>query len=221
MSCTLEESFTILLSQLKLINNHPFSLLEMLEVKQKLYIFTGPDSLPGGVCSHDRAIYYYLHSIFQPELLPGIECQNLEACIDRQTGVFMGEKAQVKKSLHKSNRMSLCHSVCLYQKISPTAEPIWFSFTMWLPLDPVRFITILGNCTLNLPREIDPQPKMTLPPNFFFFLLITKVEIGGWVDVSPTKNAPRGLMGFIHYCYCILVGTKKHMQTMNQWGCAF
>ena len=87
----------------------------MLEVKQKLYIFTGPDSLPGGVCSHDRAIYYYLHSIFQPELLPGIGCQDLKACIDRQTGVFMGEKAQVKKS----NMMSVLVSVCTKRSRQP------------------------------------------------------------------------------------------------------
>ena len=34
------------------------------------------------------------------------------------------------QSLHKSNKISLCESVCLYLKISLTAKPIWLFFTV-------------------------------------------------------------------------------------------
>ncbi len=60
----------------------------------------GPDALPGGVCSHRRAYFYYLHSIREPDLFPSIACASVEDCnlgitLPDQPGAFMGEPAQV------------------------------------------------------------------------------------------------------------------------------
>ena len=63
--------------------------------------FGGPDALPFGICSHRRSTYYFLHSIWEPELFPSMECSDVEACSDdkvisNDVVAFMGEQARVR-----------------------------------------------------------------------------------------------------------------------------
>ena len=57
---------------------------------------------------------------------------------------------KLKLSL-KSNRIYISVSVCMYRRISLTAEPVWFPFTFQYALK--RIITIFGE-GITLPREI-------------------------------------------------------------------
>ena len=57
--------------------------------------------------------------------------------------------------------VSVCVFVFVYQRISLTAEPIWFSFTRCFSRVIGRFITILGEGTTTLQREITP-PQVPL-----------------------------------------------------------
>jgi len=59
----------------------------------------GQDAMPGSVCSHMRAVYYYLHSIREPSLFPSQSCLTVDLCnqeevADSATVSFMGESAQ-------------------------------------------------------------------------------------------------------------------------------
>ena len=61
----------------------------------------GPDALPGGVCSHRRAYFYYIHSIREPSLFPSFACTSLDDCglgvaQPELPGTYMGETAQVQ-----------------------------------------------------------------------------------------------------------------------------
>jgi len=58
----------------------------------------GIDALPGGTCSHVRALLYYLHSIREEFLFPSITCSTVETCnqemVEGDTVVaYMGERA--------------------------------------------------------------------------------------------------------------------------------
>ena len=53
-------------------------------------------------------------------------------------------------------------SVCLYRRISLTAKPIGFSFTWIVSYVPGRFITIWGEGTTTLPREITKKNRLFL-----------------------------------------------------------
>ena len=52
-----------------------------------------------------------------------------------------------------------CLSVCLFRRISLTAEPIWFSLTGYFSQVPGRFITILGE------YHRSPQRNRQIKPN--------------------------------------------------------
>ena len=52
-----------------------------------------------GLCSHRRSIYYFLHSIREPELFPAMSCATVEDCnsemvTDSSIIAYMGELAQ-------------------------------------------------------------------------------------------------------------------------------
>jgi len=58
----------------------------------------GIDARPGGLCSHRRAIYYFLHSIWEHNLFPSMTCQEVEMCNNEITNseevvAYMGELA--------------------------------------------------------------------------------------------------------------------------------
>ena len=72
----------------------------------------GPDALPGGVCSHRRAYFYYLHSIREPSLFPSFACSSLDDCTlgavhPELLGAFMGESAQVCMEQHRYSKLLL------------------------------------------------------------------------------------------------------------------
>ena len=51
-----------------------------------------------GLCSHRRAVYYYLHSIWEPALFPARACASVEECNmevveDAEVVAYMGEAA--------------------------------------------------------------------------------------------------------------------------------
>jgi len=61
--------------------------------------FGGPDALPGGICSHRRSTYYFLHSIWDPELFPSKACSDVDTCHDEIPSsddivAYMGHRAQ-------------------------------------------------------------------------------------------------------------------------------
>jgi len=58
----------------------------------------GIDARPGGLCSHRRAVYYFAHSIREPQLFPSVPCPSVEECNQEiasgdQTAAFMGEQS--------------------------------------------------------------------------------------------------------------------------------
>jgi len=58
----------------------------------------GIDARPFGLCSHRRAVYYYLHSIWEPALFPARACASVEECNmevveDAEVVAYMGEAA--------------------------------------------------------------------------------------------------------------------------------
>jgi len=57
----------------------------------------GFDARPFGVCSHGRAVKYYLHSILEPQLFPAETCATVEDCnnqvVDAKGTAYMGETA--------------------------------------------------------------------------------------------------------------------------------
>jgi len=58
----------------------------------------GIDARPMGLCSHRRAVYYYLHSIWEPSLFPSRTCASVEDCNmetvdDSEVVAYMGETA--------------------------------------------------------------------------------------------------------------------------------
>jgi len=57
----------------------------------------GQDALPGGVCSHDRSVLYFLWSIIDEDLFPSQICTSVERCNNEEsegpTVAFMGEPA--------------------------------------------------------------------------------------------------------------------------------
>jgi len=58
----------------------------------------GIDARPFGLCSHRRAVYYYLHSITEPQLFPALTCATVEDCNnqvvnDSAVRAYMGETA--------------------------------------------------------------------------------------------------------------------------------
>jgi len=60
--------------------------------------FFGIDARPGGLCSHRRAIFYYIHSIWEPSLFPARTCASVEECNmevvdDTEVVAYMGESA--------------------------------------------------------------------------------------------------------------------------------
>ena len=59
-------------------------------------------------------------------------------------------------SLYKSNRMSLCVCVCLYLRISLTAEPMLMFLLCSFSWVLGRFITIVVENTSTLPRVVTP-----------------------------------------------------------------
>ena len=76
-----------------------------------------------------------------------------------------------------------------------TTGPIWFSFTVKLFIGPRRFITILGEDTFILLKEIDSKK---IPPQNFFknFFLKLKCNVGGYLNPSPfSSSALRRLQG--------------------------
>ena len=51
-----------------------------------------------GLCSHRRAVYYYLHSIWEPVLFPSRTCASVEDCNmetrdNSEVVAYMGETA--------------------------------------------------------------------------------------------------------------------------------
>jgi len=74
----------------------------------------GIDAMPGGVCSHRRAIYYYFHSIREPWLFPSMSCDPVENCnqeISSTTEIsgYMGE--QSTGSWDGVNRQMFYHKI--------------------------------------------------------------------------------------------------------------
>ena len=78
--------------------------------------------------------------------------------------------------------MSLCVSVFLQSKISLTAEPIWYSFTMQLLIGPAKVITFWG--------RIPPHFQEKSPPKIFYFFLF-KLNLILGCDYHPSPRAPR------------------------------
>jgi len=57
----------------------------------------GIDARPFGLCSHRRAVYYYLHSIWEPNLFPSMACSTVEQCNmeeveNTEVVAYMGEE---------------------------------------------------------------------------------------------------------------------------------
>ena len=50
-------------------------------------------------------------------------------------------------------------SVCLYQRISLTAEPIWFFFTMYLLIGPGNVYNYFGGEYHHLPKRNHPEKR--------------------------------------------------------------
>ena len=61
----------------------------------------GPDALPFSVCSHNRAMYYFFHSILNTDLFPSQICSNVTNCNQHEVAsenilAYMGDASQVK-----------------------------------------------------------------------------------------------------------------------------
>ncbi len=79
------------------------------------------------------------------------------------------------------NKVTGCLSVCLYQRISLTAEPIQFYFTRQLLIGPGMVYNYFGKVITALPIEIVPKKL--------------KLKIGLSNSASPSTSALRGLLG--------------------------
>ena len=76
--------------------------------------------------------------------------------------------------LYKSKRMS----VCVYRRISLTAEPIWFSFTMQLLIGPVKVYNYFGGGYYHLLKRYCLQKKITTTTKIQLKLKLRKSSIG-------------------------------------------
>ena len=65
--------------------------------------------------------------------------------------------------------------VCLYQRISLTAEPIGFSLTRSLLIGAEKVYNYFGGGFHTLPREIFPRKKLNTPPKNFCFTFSFKI----------------------------------------------
>jgi len=59
----------------------------------------GQDALPGGACSHCRAVLYFLHSLREPDLFPSQACSTVDDCnwewvSDPAIIAYMGERGE-------------------------------------------------------------------------------------------------------------------------------
>ena len=87
----------------------------------------------------------------------------------------------INSTLSPLNLDYICWSVVHYQRISLIAEPIWFSYSMWILVGlVVRFLTILGEGTTALQREIATIKED--PSNKISSLFSLKLKI--WRDLS-------------------------------------
>ena len=71
-----------------------------------------------------------------------------------------------------NNKRFVCLSVC---RISLTAEPIWFSFTVELIMGPEKVCNYLVEGIATIPREISPGCNNSPPKKFDLM-------------ISPLKN---------------------------------
>ena len=72
-------------------------------------------------------------------------------------------------------KQDLCLSVCLYRGISLTAEPIWFSFTMWILnlIGPGKVYHYFWVGYHNMPKRNRPRNSPT--KKFLIFRFKTKI----------------------------------------------
>ena len=99
-------------------------------------------------------------------------------------------------------------SVCLYRRISLTAEPIWLLFIMYLPISPGKVYSYLGAGYIHPHQRNRPQKKIN--PNHNQAKIENRNE-----STSPTPIAPRDLLGaqallYLYYaarfiCLCIKI----------------
>ena len=115
------------------------------------------------------------------------------------------------QSLYKTNSMSICVSVCLYRRISLTAETIWFSFSMQFLIGPGKVINYYGKDKLSIKRL---PPKIT-----FLFLFKTRIKNGGGKNSSPPppylkcSNMPLGAYPLV----LNKLGNFKYLKNLNQY----
>ena len=60
--------------------------------------------------------------------------------------------------------LCICLCVCLYRRISPTTEPIGFSFTGQLFIGPRKVYNYFGGGYNHPPKRNRPQKRITYPP---------------------------------------------------------
>ena len=76
----------------------------------------GPDALPFSVCSHNRAMYYFFHSILEKNLFPSQVCINVTSCnqdeiVSDDIIAYMGDLSQVSSVFIQSLKKYLGYDV--------------------------------------------------------------------------------------------------------------
>ena len=76
----------------------------------------GPDALPFSVCSHNRAMYYFFHSIREKNLFPSQVCINVTSCnqdeiVSDDIIAYMGDLSQVSSVFIQSLKKYLGYDV--------------------------------------------------------------------------------------------------------------